>query len=105
MATVDSFGLLAVDKSAGTLSHPNRKADSGKALLNLDYDEDLQAYVGDGLDPLYLLNRLDSGTSGLLLMTANETVRDKVLEAFERKQVTKRYAALVFGFAKRAFEI
>jgi len=105
VAIVDSFGLMAIDKSAGTLSHPNRKGDAGKALLKLDYDEDLQAYVGDGFEPIYLLNRLDSATSGLVLMTANEAVRDKVLEAFERKQVIKRYAALVFGFAKRGSPI
>ena len=101
VVAVDSLGLMAVDKPTGTLSHQNRKSDTGKALLKLDYDEALQAYVGDGIDPIYLLNRLDSATSGLLLMTANEAVRDKVLEAFERKQVTKRYAAMVFGFARR----
>lgn len=105
LAACDSFGLVAVDKPVGVLSHPNRRGEKGKALLRLDYDAELQAYVGEGLDPVFLLNRLDSATSGLLLLTARPWVRDPVLEAFERKQVTKRYAALVFGFVRKGSPI
>ncbi|MBT3481938.1 MAG: RNA pseudouridine synthase, partial [Opitutales bacterium] len=46
-------------------------------------------------------NRLDSATSGLVLLTTNAFVRTEVLKAFEKKQVRKVYAALVFGFTRK----
>lgn len=105
----DENGLMAVEKPAGVLSHPNKKSDLGRALMTLGYDEALQAYgidSGDGeTNWVYLLNRLDSATSGLLLMTMNLAARAEVLKAFERKQVRKVYAALVFGFVQRGRQV
>ena len=100
---------MAVEKPAGLMSHPNRSSDFGKALLAAPYDSEEQAYRVErepGDETLvYLLNRLDSATSGLLLMTANPEVRALVLEAFERKQVRKVYEALVFGATRRGAPI
>ncbi|HAT60906.1 MAG TPA: hypothetical protein DCS60_09070, partial [Opitutae bacterium] len=68
IAALDENGLIAVDKPAGILSHPNRKGDASGCLLNLPYDEELQGFkLGRGSDAeelVYLLNRLDSATSG-----------------------------------------
>ena len=101
----DSNGLIAVEKPAGILSHPNRKSHQGKGLLNLPYDSEQQAYIQTGgengdLQPIYLLNRLDSATSGILLLSAYPKTREAALEAFEKRKVTKIYKALVFGVAK-----
>lgn len=98
----DSNGLIAVDKPAGILSHPNRKSDVGKGLLRLAYDATQQAYILPENDKedgqlIYLLNRLDSATSGVLLLSASLPTRDAVLKAFQERQVAKRYLALVFG--------
>ncbi|MBT5168422.1 MAG: RNA pseudouridine synthase [Opitutales bacterium] len=105
LVACDVNGLMAVEKSAGVLSHPNRKSDFGKALLEADYDDKKQAYrierEEDGPRWVYLLNRLDSATSGLVLLTTNAFVRTEVLKAFEKKQVRKVYAALVFGFTRK----
>ena len=100
----DSNGLIAVEKEAGVLSHPNRKSDKGKGLLKLPYNSEQRAYIqprgenGD-LQPIYLLNRLDSATSGILLLSATPKTRKAVLEAFEKRKVAKLYKALVFGVA------
>lgn len=105
LVACDENGLMAVEKPAGVLSHPNRKSDLGKALLTAVYDGEVQAYRIESENGeirwVYLLNRLDSATSGLLLMTTNATVKTEVLKAFEKKQVRKVYAALVFGFVRR----
>ncbi len=105
LGACDENGLMAVEKPAGLMSHPNRGSDFGKALLAASYDSDEQAYRVErepGDETLvYLLNRLDSATSGLLLMTANPEVRTLVLEAFEGKRVRKVYEALVFGATRR----
>lgn len=98
----DSNGLLAIEKPAGLLSHPNRKGDFGKALLAAPYDEKKQAYAvgqegsGDRL-LVYLLNRLDSATSGVVLLSIQEDTASAVLKSFEEKKVRKTYEAIVFG--------
>ena len=99
IAALDENGLIAVDKPAGILSHPNRKGDASGCLLNLPYDEELQAFkLGRGSDAeelVYLLNRLDSATSGLLLMTVNERLRDLIRDAFKKRRVRKVYEITV----------
>lgn len=98
---VDEGGLLAVEKPTGVMSHPNRRQDEGKALLRAPYDGGEQAYVlGEGGGParrVWLLNRLDSATSGIVLLALDKAVAAAVLGAFAEKQVEKIYQALVFG--------
>ncbi|MBK1876321.1 RluA family pseudouridine synthase [Pelagicoccus mobilis] len=101
----DPNGLLAVEKPAGVLSHPNRKGDAGRALLDARYDEKRQAFVlsgdeGRGERLVYLLNRLDSATSGIVLLALGEGTAQAVLKAFEAKRVKKTYQALVFGMPR-----
>lgn len=99
----DANGLLAVEKPAGTLSHPNKKGDAGRALLDGRYDAERQAYVlsgGEGERLVYLLNRLDSATSGIVLLALSKSVAAAVLQAFENKRVSKTYQALVFGLSR-----
>ena len=38
-------GLIALQKPEGVLSHPNRKKDHSKSLLDAEYDSHLQAYL------------------------------------------------------------
>lgn len=98
---VDKNGLAAFDKPAGILSHPNDSADEPRALLTCRYDHEAQCYqwrAADGtLRRLWLLNRLDSATSGVILTAADEALATAVREHFARKQVRKVYNALVFG--------
>lgn len=98
----DANGLLAIEKPAGVLSHPNKKGDRAKAILDTLYDEKRQAYVvldTEGAEAVcvFLLNRLDSATSGIVLLCLAEATASAVLKAFEGKTVKKTYQALVFG--------
>lgn len=97
----DRHGLAAANKPAGVLSHPNMKADEPRSLLTCRYDEAGQCYVwkdaAGAEQRLWLLNRLDGATSGVILLACNEALARTIKAQFARKQVRKVYAALVFG--------
>jgi 23S rRNA pseudouridine955/2504/2580 synthase len=97
----DANGLAAFDKPAVVLSHPNGSEDEARALLTCRYDQEAQCFGWKGADGeprrLWLLNRLDSATSGVILTAANDKLAAAVREHFARKQVRKVYNALVFG--------
>ncbi|MBV5335514.1 hypothetical protein JZU48_00365 [bacterium] len=96
-------GLIAVEKPDGILSHPNpgEVAEKGTILITGNYSLDEEAFhVRDGkggIRRVYLLNRLDSPTSGTLLLSLDEGVADLVRKMFARSQVMKRYVALIRG--------
>lgn len=96
----DGNGLAAFNKPAGVLSHPNMRADEPRSLLTCRYDDEAQCFVWDGEGGerrLWLLNRLDSATSGVILTAANAELARTIREQFAKKRVRKVYAALVFG--------
>ncbi len=96
----DPQGLVAFNKPAGVLSHPNSRLDESRALLTCRYDDEAQAFVwdADGAERrLWLLNRLDGATSGVLLGASSAELATVVREHFARKRVRKVYHALVFG--------
>ncbi len=97
----DANGLAAFDKPFGVLSHPNSSQDEPRSLLTCRYDKETQCFswkAADGSErQLWLLNRLDSATSGVILTAASEKLAIAIREHYLRKQVTKIYQALVFG--------
>jgi tRNA pseudouridine65 synthase len=106
--TRDANGLAAFDKPAGILSHPNDSQDEARALLTARYDKDAQCFIwraADGTERrLWLLNRLDSATSGVILTAGSEKLALAVREHYAKKQVHKVYQALVFGRPQKNFE-
>ena len=108
LITRDACGVSAFAKPAGVLSHPNAPKDEPRALLTCAYDARGECYVwpaGGEAGPrrLWLLNRLDSATSGVILAAAEETVARAIKALFAGKRVRKVYHAVVFG-APRAEE-
>lgn len=105
----DANGLAAFDKPSGVLSHPNGSEDEARSLLTCRYDKEAQCFhwkAADGtVRRLWLLNRLDSATSGVILTAATEALATAVREHFARKQVRKVYSALVFGRPQRDREV
>lgn len=97
----DPNGLAAFDKPAGVLSHPNSRADEARSLLTCRYDEAAESWVwtevGGVERRLWLLNRLDGATSGVILVAADGALARAIKEQFARKQIRKVYHALVFG--------
>ena len=108
----DANGLAAFDKPAGVLSHPNRPGEEKRALLQARYELEGEFFewtppagAGAGPQRLWLLNRLDSATSGVILAAASEELAREIRAHFKRKQVRKVYHALVFGAPRQAAEL
>lgn len=93
-------GLLAVDKSDGVLSHPNRNGRDPKAVFQVDYDASEEAYR-DGDTRWFLLNRLDAPTSGVVLLATDEKVAALAKAEFAAHRVRKGYFAVVRGYPLR----
>lgn len=97
-------GLLALEKPAGLMSHPNRQKDEKRSLLNARYDLKMECYHwadAEGQErQADLIHRLDSATSGVILLSLNRELTPVIKEAFARHKVTKIYYALVKGSPK-----
>lgn len=109
----DDNGLAALAKPAGVLSHPNEPGDEPRALLDARYTLDGEFFEwtanGAGGSPaaqrLWLLNRLDSATSGVILAAGTADLAAEIRAQFKRKQVRKVYHALVFGAPRQPIEL
>jgi RluA family pseudouridine synthase len=108
--------LCVLDKPAGVLSHPNSPARrAANALFHCPYDMESEAYAveraeaenpdvenADGAEAersrrIFLIHRLDQDTSGLILCALEEAAAAALKLALARRQVCKRYLALVLG--------
>mgnify|MGYP001549338993 CR=1 FL=1 len=94
--------LLALEKPHGIMTHPNKEVDRNYSLLHAAYDPGRECYhwepTTDGAPgELFLLNRIDSPTSGLVLAALDEATAIQGREAFANGQVQKVYFALVIG--------
>ena len=98
IVAADNHQLLAIYKKENVLTHPNTPSCVNQALCRLPYDFDQQGYcLGEGRY-LFILNRLDSPVSGLLLATTQKEVAESVRRSFKDKLPQKHYWALVKGF-------
>lgn len=94
-------GLVALEKPIKVLSHPNRSADISRSLLRAEYDHEQECYNWKDADgnqrKIWLLNRLDSPTSGVILLGLNSEISQTVKSAFFLRKVSKMYYAVVRG--------
>lgn len=80
--------ILVLDKPAGLLAVPGRGLDKQDCLATR-----AQALWPDAL----VVHRLDMATSGLFLMARDPEVQRRLSLAFEKREVGKRYVAVVAG--------
>ncbi|CAN7182177.1 pseudouridine synthase [Polaromonas sp. LjRoot131] len=80
--------LLVLDKPAGLLAVPGRGEDKQDCL-----SARVQAVYPDAL----VVHRLDQATSGLMLMARGTAMQRALSQAFENREVGKRYVAVVEG--------
>lgn len=85
--------LLVLNKPSGLLSVPGRGEDKQDCLSRR-----VQAHYPDAL----VVHRLDMATSGLMLMARSPAVQKALGLQFERREVHKRYTAVVEGELKPA---
>lgn len=87
--------LLVVSKPAGLVTHPARGHTGGtlvNALLALGGTLSQRGSIRPGI-----VHRLDKDTSGLLLVAKDDTTQEALVEAIRRREVERRYLALVRG--------
>lgn len=80
--------LLVLNKPSGLLAVPGRGEDKQDCLSRR-----VQARYPEAL----IVHRLDMATSGLLLMARSPPVQRALSQLFERREVCKRYVAVVAG--------
>lgn len=92
-------GLIAVHKPGGMLSHPNDNAANARSILPWKYDLKKQCFVSPTAEfpDIHLLHRIDSPTSGVVLLASNEQEADRVRNLFANRSVEKTYYAIVMG--------
>jgi 23S rRNA pseudouridine1911/1915/1917 synthase len=91
--------VIVIDKPAGISTHgfSARDVDTLANLIVARRPE--LSWVGRSRWEPGLLNRLDTETSGLVLVAKNQSAFDNLREQFRRRRIAKKYVALVWGEA------
>lgn len=86
--------LLVINKKPGILVIPSRNPQeiSLKQILGERYNL-----------PIFVVHRLDRGTSGLVLFAKDRYAHRDLCRQFEQKKVQKRYIALVKGLVSKPY--
>lgn len=94
-------GLIALDKPEGVLAHPNGSEDNARSLITANYSLEEEAYhIRDGaggIRRVWLINRLDGPTSGVILVATNAEVATQAKALFAQGKVSKAYVAVCLG--------
>ncbi|MCA5012025.1 MULTISPECIES: RluA family pseudouridine synthase [unclassified Enterococcus] len=86
--------LIILNKPAGMKTHPNQP-DEQETLLN-----HLAAYLAPKNQVPYVVHRLDKETSGAILFAKNPFVLPILGRLLEKKEIYRRYQAIVSGALK-----
>jgi len=91
--------LFALNKPEGVKSHPNKPGIDKNSLLHAPYDLEKECYLcqlsDSELVEVYLLNRLDSPTSGVILLCLDAKLASEIHSLFKNHRVHKTYLAIV----------
>ncbi|MGJ8654679.1 MAG: RluA family pseudouridine synthase [Opitutaceae bacterium] len=92
-------GLVALEKPIKVMSHPNSASDRERSILDAGYDYDGEFFVWTNEAGeerrAWLINRLDSPTSGVILLGLNPEISETIKLCFATHKVVKTYYALV----------
>ena len=98
IASCDESGLIAISKKAGKATHPNPDGGKSAPMVRAPYNFKGEYYSWEGADGeanrLWLINRLDSLTSGIVLAASNQEAAAAAKRAFLERKVSKKYVAL-----------
>ncbi|MFM8867964.1 MAG: RluA family pseudouridine synthase [Ilumatobacteraceae bacterium] len=88
--------VIVVDKPAGLIVHPGAGNPRGTLINGLLVDFPEIANVGDPMRP-GVVHRLDAGTTGLMMVARTTVAYEALVGMLSRREVGRRYAALVWG--------
>lgn len=88
--------IMVINKQAGLVVHPAHGNFEGTLLHGLAYHFDqTHQNVENGFG--YLVHRIDKDTTGLMIVTKNETAQAILAKQFFEHTIHRRYNALVWG--------
>ena len=88
--------IIVLNKQVDMIVHPARGNTHG-TLVNalVFYSDKLSSGLGEFRPGI--VHRLDRDTSGVMVVTKNDTAQWKIAKQFERRQIKKSYLAIVHG--------
>lgn len=88
--------LLVIDKPKGLVVHPAPGAEEGTLVhALLAHCQDLSGIGGE--ERPGIVHRLDKNTTGLMVVAKNDVAHNALQAQIQRRQVRRRYLALVWG--------
>ena len=93
--------LAVLDKPAGLVVHPG-PGHWGDSLVNVLVGRGTPLSEGSGEGRPGIVHRLDRDTSGLLVVAKTDAAHRKLAGAIERREVSRVYAALVWGHLRKS---
>ncbi len=92
----EDSAVFVVNKPAGVAVHPARGHLSGTLYHGLlwRFAKELEGQAGFKIGPVH---RLDMDTSGVMIYAKDERSQKRLAQAIEKRQVGKRYLAIVHG--------
>ena len=88
--------LIILNKQPGMIVHPARGNTHGTLVNALVFHSD-ELSTGLGEFRPGIVHRLDKNTTGVMVVTKNDTAQWKIAKQFEHRQVNKTYLAIVHG--------
>jgi len=92
--------LAVLDKPAGLVVHPG-PGHWDDTLVNVLAGRGTELAGGSGEGRPGIVHRLDRDTSGLLVVAKSDAAHRRLAAAIERREVTRIYAALVWGHLRK----
>jgi 23S rRNA pseudouridine1911/1915/1917 synthase len=93
--------LAVLDKPAGLVVHPG-PGHWDDTLVNVLAGRGTDLAAGAGEGRAGIVHRLDRDTSGLLVVAKSDLAHRRLAGAIERREVTRVYAALVWGHLRKS---
>jgi len=88
--------IIILNKQPGILVHPARGNTHGTLVNALAfYSDELSSGLGEFRPGI--VHRLDKNTTGVMVVTKNDTAQWKIARQFEQRQINKTYLAIVHG--------
>ena len=88
--------LIILNKQPGMIVHPARGNTHGTLVNALAfYSDELSTGLGEFRPGI--VHRLDKNTTGVMVVTKNDSAQWKIAKQFEHRQVNKTYLAIVHG--------
>jgi 23S rRNA pseudouridine1911/1915/1917 synthase len=92
----DDADIVVVDKPAGVAAHPSLGWDGGSVVEHLAA-AGFRISTSGAAERQGIVQRLDVGTSGLMVVAKSETAYSVLKQAFRSREVEKTYQTLVQG--------